>query len=91
MSSSEKVLADLIHDLRQPLSNIETSAYCLDLSIDPHNLRAQKYLRLIQQQVDQAVSMLSAASAELARPRTECAGTIDTVAPFELASAAAGR
>ena len=40
MPAYEKVLADLIHDLRQPLSNIETSAYCLDLSIDPQNVRA---------------------------------------------------
>jgi len=87
----EKVLADLIHDLRQPLSNIETSAYCLDLSIDPQNVRAQKYLHLIQQQVEQAVSMLSAASAELTHPRSECAGSIEAVAPYELASAAAAR
>jgi signal transduction histidine kinase len=91
MSSYEQVLADLIHDLRQPLSNIETSAYCLDLSIDPHNLRAQKYLQLIQQQVDQAVSMLSAASAEMARARTELGAPIETVGPYELASAAAAR
>src|SRR6266704_3153479 len=71
MPSCEQVLADLIHDLAQPLGTIETSAYCLDLQIDPRNARAQQYLEIIRQQVAQAAAMLAAAAAEIghARPK----------------------
>jgi signal transduction histidine kinase len=62
---------DLIHDLAQPLSAIETGAYCLDFHIDPQNARAQEYLRTIQQQVERANSMLAAATAELREARSE--------------------
>jgi signal transduction histidine kinase len=72
MFSCEQVLIDLIHDLRQPLGSIGTSAYCLDLSIDPKDSRAQRYLQQIQQQIERADDMLSAACAELARVRDEC-------------------
>lgn len=70
MSPCEQVLADLIHDLAQPLGNIETSAYCLELALDPHNVRAQEQLRLIQLQLEQATSMLAAAAAGLGRPQS---------------------
>ena len=69
--SCEQVLADLIHDLAQPLGTIETSAYCLDLQIDPQNARAQQYLAIIRQQVAQAAAMLAAAAAEIGHTRTE--------------------
>ena len=69
MPSHEKVLADLIHDLRQPLSNIETSAYCLDLITDPAQERAHEHLRTIQRQVARAADLLTQASAELRRLR----------------------
>ena len=75
MSSSEQVLVDLIHDLATPLGNIETSAYCLELAIDPRNARAQECLRMIQQQVEQATGMLAAAAAGIGGAR---------VANFEL-------
>jgi signal transduction histidine kinase len=71
MSSSEQVLVDLIHDLAQPLSAIETGAFCLDFHIDPQNARAQEYLRVIQQQIERANSMLAAAAAEIRHARTE--------------------
>jgi hypothetical protein len=85
MPASEQLLIDLIHDLAQPLGNIETSAYCLDRCVEPHNSRAQEYLRMIQEQVEKASSLLAMASAELARIRAQ-----QTVAgeSYELAAAA---
>jgi hypothetical protein len=85
MSASEQLLIDLIHDLAQPLGNIETSAYCLDRCVEPHNPRAQEYLRMIQEQVDKASSMLAMASAELARIRAQRSVPADS---FALAAAA---
>lgn len=81
MSASQQVLADLIHDLAQPLSAIETGAFCLDFHIDPQNARALEYLRLIQQQVERASNILAAASAEIRQSREERA------AAFEMAAA----
>ena len=63
----QQVLVDLIHDLSQPLGNIETSAYCLERALDTASPRAQEHLRLIRHQVEQARVMLVAATAELAR------------------------
>ena len=69
ISPSELLLTDLIHDLRQPLGNIETSAYCLNMMTDPAQVRAHEHLRAIQQQVARAAELLAAAAAELRRPR----------------------
>ena len=69
ISPSETILADLIHDLRQPLGNIETSAYCLNLITDPAFVRAHEHLRAIEQQVARAAELLAAAAAEIRRPR----------------------
>jgi hypothetical protein len=85
MSAAEQLLADLIHDLAQPLGNIETSAYCLHRCIQPQHPRALEYLRMIQQQVDKASGLLAAASAELARARAQHVAPVET---FELAAAA---
>jgi hypothetical protein len=68
-SPSEAILSDLVHDLRQPLSNIETSAYCLNLLTDPAHIRAREHLRAIEQQVAHAAALLSQAAAELRRLR----------------------
>jgi signal transduction histidine kinase len=64
-SPSEAILMDLVHDLRQPLSNIETSAYCLNLLTDPAHARAREHLRAIEQQVAHAAELLSQAIAQL--------------------------
>ena len=71
MSPCEQVLVDLIHDLAQPLGNIETSAYCLEQSIAPENLRAQQHLRMIQQQIEHATRMLAAAASDIGHARAE--------------------
>jgi signal transduction histidine kinase len=69
ISPSEAILNDLVHDLRQPLGNIETSAYVLNLLTDPAEVRAHEHLRVIEQQVARAAALLSEAAAELRRLR----------------------
>src|SRR5436305_13283848 len=69
-SPSEAIVMDLVHDLRQPLGNIETSAYCLNLLTDPAQIRAHEHLRAIEQQVAHAAALLTEAAAELRRLRS---------------------
>jgi K+-sensing histidine kinase KdpD len=69
ISPSEAILNDLVHDLRQPLGSIETSAYILNLLTDPAQIRAHEHLRAIEQQVARAAAMLAEAVAELRRLR----------------------
>jgi len=64
-STSEAILTHLVHDLRQPLGNIETSAYCLNLITDPAHARAHEHLRAIEQQVAHAAALLAEAVAQL--------------------------
>ena len=66
-SSAEALLANLIHDLRQDLGNIETSVCCLNMIDEPMESRAREYLRTIEQQVERAAARLSAAVAEMTR------------------------
>jgi signal transduction histidine kinase len=84
----QQVLVDLIHDLSQPLGNIETSAYCLERALDTASPRAQEHLRLIRHQVEQARVMLVAATAELARARASRIDSVDPVAEFAMTAAA---
>ena len=50
----KKLFATLVHDVRQPLSTIENSAYCLNLLLRdaPEDVREQ--IRIILRQVDRA-------------------------------------
>ena len=68
-SPSEAILTELVHDLRQPLGTIETSAYCLNLLIDPAQARVDEHLRAIERQVARAAALLSEVAAELRRLR----------------------
>jgi signal transduction histidine kinase len=64
---TELILKNLVHDLRQPLSTIETSAYYLNLLLSDAPARAHEQLRSIEHQVDRAAALLSEAVAELHR------------------------
>lgn len=64
---TELLLKNLVHDLRQPLSTIETSAYYLNLLLSEGTQRAQEQVRTIEHQVDRAAALLSEAVAELHR------------------------
>ena len=64
---TELLLKNLVHDLRQPLSTIETSTYYLNLLLGDGHSRAHEQLRTIEHQVDRAAALLSDAVAELHR------------------------
>jgi len=68
---TELLLKNLVHDLRQPLSTIETSVYYLNLLLREGQPRAQEQLRTIEHQVDMAASMLTQAVAEFHRIQEE--------------------
>ena len=70
-SPAEDIVIDLLHDLRQHLGNIETSAYCLGLICDSTETRARGYLSTIEQQVACAENLLSEAGAAVSRLRTQ--------------------
>ncbi len=84
MSPREQVLVDLLHDLAQPLSAIENGIFCLEFYVDPKNARAQEVLRAVQQQVERASALLSAASAEFHQARAVAAEP----EPYRMAAAA---
>ncbi|SPE30392.1 hypothetical protein SBA3_1650041 [Candidatus Sulfopaludibacter sp. SbA3] len=69
---TELLLKNLVHDLRQPLSTIETSTYYLNLLLGEGHQRAHEQLRIIEHQVDRAATLLSQAVAELHRLYEEC-------------------
>ncbi len=64
---TELLLKNLVHDLRQPLSTIETSTYYLNLLLSGGPDRAIEQLRTIEHQVDRAAALLAEAVAELHR------------------------
>ena len=70
-SSSDELVRDLIHDLRQPLSSIEAIAYYLEMTLPPDLIQARLYMRRLQQLVDQTSSVLQDAAAGV---RKEIAG-----------------
>jgi signal transduction histidine kinase len=53
-SHSGDSLASLVHDLRQPLSNIALSASYIDLLLEPQQTRIREQIGMIQQQVERA-------------------------------------
>jgi signal transduction histidine kinase len=61
-TASQESVADLIHDLRQPLSTIEYSACYLQMLLAEAGAAVQEQLRLIQRQLDHAAMLLDAAS-----------------------------
>ena len=67
----EDLLAELVHDLRQPLGNIETSVYLLNLVTPPEDARLHAHLHVIECQLDDAARMLTEASAALRRLRAQ--------------------
>lgn len=64
---TEILLKNLVHDMRQPLSTIETSTFYLNLLLGEANDRAHEQLRAIEHQVERAAALLSQAVAELHR------------------------
>jgi signal transduction histidine kinase len=71
-SALEFLLANLIHDLRQPLGNIENATYHLGSMIGSRDVRVKDHMRIIERQVQNAEALLAAAAAELTRLRAHC-------------------
>ncbi len=71
LTASETALANLIHDLRQPLGNIENSTWCLSSLAGQFDPRVREQIALIERQVQAAEDLLTAAAAELSRVRVE--------------------
>ena len=57
----DDLLGTLAHDLRQPLSNIETIAYYLSMILPPGDAKIQAQLARIRELVEQSNSILSSA------------------------------
>jgi signal transduction histidine kinase len=70
-SEPEELLARLVHDLRQPLGTIETSAYYMNLLLGQEQAPARQQLRIVERQVDLAARMLNEAAAELRHLRSQ--------------------
>ena len=58
---SEDSFINLAHELRQPLSTIESIAYYLELTIPPDQVQARIYVARLQQIVMEASAIVSAA------------------------------
>lgn len=86
---AEDLLVRLIHELRQPLSTIENSAYYTRILLRPEHDRAHAQVRIMEQQAERAASLLSAASAELMRLRAQRAEESLAVATFGASNGAA--
>ena len=67
--SYDEILGSLVHDLRQPLGNIETSLFYLDLVLEHPQERVREQLRVMEQQVAQAAALLQCAAEEMHRLR----------------------
>ena len=74
-SDPEELVARLVHDLRQPLGTIETSAYCMNFVLGPEHAAAREQLRIIERQVGHAVRILNEAVAETRHRRAPRAKT----------------
>ena len=59
----ESTLSSLAHDLRQPLSTIESIAYYLGIVLPPHEEKARQQVAKLQQLVQQSSAILADALA----------------------------
>jgi len=71
LSGFEDLIANLIHDLRQPLANLEGCSYYLSSFSQSGDARIQELAQVIERQVAHAEQLLSAASQALSQSRTQ--------------------
>ena len=65
---SQESFYNLIHALRQPLSAIDSIAYCLELTVPVEQAQARLYISRLHQLVVDATSALSRAARESSEP-----------------------
>lgn len=63
-SVSQESLYNLVHALRQPLSAIESIAYCLELTVPDDQTQARLYISRLHQMIADASSAVSALARE---------------------------
>ena len=68
--AADDLLGTLAHDLRQPLSNIETIAYYLSMILPPDDAKLQDQVSRIRELVEQSNLILSAALCPARAPAT---------------------
>ena len=71
---AEDILIGCIHDVRQPLGTIATSAFVLNLLLGDVPGQVHEYLRTIERQAALAAHTLDEAVAELRRLRAQRTG-----------------
>ena len=71
VTSSEQIVHDLIHDLRQPLGNVETGIFYLELVLEQPSNRVSEQMQIMARQLAQAAQLLHRASEELRALRTQ--------------------
>ena len=62
---TKEPIRDLIHELRQPLSSIEAIAYYLEMTLPANQTQPRRYMRELQQLVDETNTMLKEAAGRL--------------------------
>jgi signal transduction histidine kinase len=70
-SEAERLLFNLVHDLRQPLGTIQTSAYLLGMMMAGTPAQAQEQVQIIQRQTALAALLLHEFAAVVVRQRAE--------------------
>ena len=70
-TESAAALAELVHDLRQPLGTLEYSTAYLRVLLGETSGPVQQQLRVIEQQIDLAVRLVSEAAAHVPRARIQ--------------------
>jgi signal transduction histidine kinase len=71
LTPSQEILYGLIHDLRQPLGNMEMSLFYLDRVLDRPSDRVREQMRIMERQVAQASQLLLRAAEEISVLRNQ--------------------
>ena len=78
---AESLLRNVVHDLRQPLSILQASAFHLDTVLGERDSKTSLLIEIIQRQVEQAAAILKDASTALQERRAahclESGGSVD--------------
>ncbi len=74
-TDKSQTLVDVVHDLRQPLSTIETSVFMLNSLLRDAPPAAQQQLRIIERQIAVASGILHRASLEVRCANAQDSGT----------------
>jgi K+-sensing histidine kinase KdpD len=71
---AETLLRNVLHDLRQPLGVLETTAYLINRKLNDGRALDREQLNCLERQVDQASRIVARAADELRRLHAQAAG-----------------